>query len=136
MVSNPAVKKRVLIVDDEPDFAALLRSILVKAGYTVATANNCEDALKSVRKARPDLITLDVHMPRKSGVYFYHRLKEIESCRDIPVIVVTGVMREDKEMGNIVRALLDPQTVPQPQAYVDKPVDGAHFLRTVEETLS
>ena len=118
MTNEFEAEKCVLIVEDEPDFAALLRSILEKAGYTVATAYNCEDALVQVSKHKPDLITLDIHMPRKSGVFFYRKIKADEAFRDIPVVVVTGITRNDKEMENIVRSLLEPDNVPHPEAYV------------------
>jgi CheY-like chemotaxis protein len=125
----------VLIVEDEPDFAALLASILIKAGYSVATAYNCENALLQVRNARPDLITLDIQMPRKSGAFFYRKLKADERLRDIPVVVVTG-LTADKEMETLIRRFLDPDDVPHPEAYVEKPIDGPSFLRTLEGVLS
>jgi CheY-like chemotaxis protein len=125
-----------LVVDDEPDFAALLQSILVSAGYTVTTACNCDDALKQVCKARPDVITLDIRMPRKSGVFFYRKLKEDARFRDVPVVVVTGTMHQDKEMDKIVLGLLEGPGVPPPEAYVEKPVDWPSLLKTLERTIS
>jgi CheY-like chemotaxis protein len=127
--------KHVLVVEDEPDFAALLRSMLTKAGYTVATAYNCEDALAETRKHRPDVITLDIHMPRKSGVFFYRKLKADEAFRDVPVVVVTGVTR-DKEMESLIHSLLEPGDLPAPEAYLEKPVERPRFLRTVQQALS
>ena len=135
MTNESAAEKHVLVVEDEPDFAALLRSILLKAGYTVATAYNCEDALSQVRQARPDVITLDIGMPRKSGVFFYRQLKADEKSRDIPVVVVTALTRNDKEMENIIRSLMEPENVPHPEAYVEKPVDGPRFLTTIKDVL-
>ena len=129
-------QKHVLIVEDEPDFAALLRSILAGAGYTVAVAHNFVDALSAVRKARPDLITLDIRMPNRSGVYFYQELKAIEDFHDIPVIVVSGIVGHDTEMEGVVRSFLETAYMPHPEAYVEKPVDGPRFLRTIEEVLS
>ncbi len=128
--------RHVLIVEDEPDFAALLQSILEKAGYTVATAYNCEDALRQVREHQPDLITLDIQMPRKSGIFFYRKLKAQKANRDLPVVVVTGLTREDKVMENLIHSLLEPDDIPHPDAYVEKPVEGPRFLATLEEVLS
>ena len=135
MDNEPSMVKHVLIVEDETDFSALLRSILTQAGYTVATAYNCEDALDAVRKHRPDVITLDIHMPRKSGALFYRKLMADASFREIPVIVVTGLTL-DKEMGTIIRSLMETDHIPHPAAYVEKPVDGAHLLSTIEDVLS
>jgi len=136
MTNESAAKKHVLVVEDEPDFAALLRSILVKAEYTVAMAHNCEDALSQVRQVRPDIITLDMQMPRESGAIFYRKLKADEKLRDIPVVVVTGITRDDKDMETLVRSLLEPDNVPHPEAYVEKPVDGPSLLGAIQEALS
>ncbi len=135
-MTNQAIPaKHVLVVEDEPDFAALLRSVLETAGYTVATARDCEDALAEARKHRPDLITLDIGMPRKSGVFFYRKLKEKGAFGDVPVVVVTGLTRDDRVMENLIHSLLEPDNVPHPQAYFEKPFDEPRFLQTIHELL-
>jgi CheY-like chemotaxis protein len=131
-MTNESAQKHVLVVDDEPDFAALLQSILSKAEYSVAVAHSCEDALAEVRRNRPDIITLDMQMPRKSGPLFYRTLKADPNFRDIPVVVVTAIMVGDKDMENLVRALLAPDNVPPPEAYLDKPVDGPKLLTAMQ----
>jgi len=136
MIDESTARKHVLVVEDEPDFAALLRSILLNGGYTVAMAHNCEDALSQVREVRPDIITLDMQMPRESGAIFYRKIKADEKLRDIPVVVVTGVTRDDQDMKTLVRSLLESDSVPHPEAYLEKPVDGLSLLRTVEDVLS
>jgi CheY-like chemotaxis protein len=128
--------KHVLVVEDEPDFAALLRSILSTAGYTVATTYFCDQALELARELRPDIITLDIQMPGKSGAYFYRKLKADEALREIPVIVVTGVTRDDRDMKTLVESLLETDDVPHPQAYLEKPVDGPSLVKAIEEALS
>ncbi len=135
MSDEPATAPHVLVVDDEPDFAALLQTILTGAGYTVATAHTCEDALVQARKRRPDVITLDIQMPRKSGVFFYRQFKAKEAYRRVPVVVVTGLTR-DEEMEKIVHSLLEPEDLPPPEAYVEKPIDRPRFLKTIEAALS
>lgn len=135
MANEAVTTKHVLVVEDEPDFAALLRSILERGGYAVATAYNSDEALAAVKHEKPDLITLDIQMPRKSGVLFYRQLKSDGEFRHIPVVVVTGVTRDDKYMETLVHTLLEPDNLPHPAAYVDKPVDGARFLETIQEVL-
>ncbi len=135
MSSVASAPKHVLVVDDEPDFANLLRSMLVKAGYAVATACNGEDALEEVRRHRPAIITLDMKMPRQSGVHFYRALKKDPELRDVPVVVVTGLTHEDQDMANLIHSLLEPENVPHPEAYLEKPVEEAQFLKTIQETL-
>jgi CheY-like chemotaxis protein len=136
MSNDSITEKHVLIVDDEPDFAALLQSILVDAGYSVATAYNSEDAFSQVRRTKPDVITLDMQMPGESGAFFYRKLKRHEKLRNIPVVVVTGVTHDDKDMETLVHCFLEQDNVPHPEAYLEKPVDGPVFLKTIEEVLS
>jgi len=128
-------EKHVLIVDDEPDFAALLKTILTKAGFSVSTACKCEDALNELHRHRPDLITLDIQMPRKSGIFFYRQFKIEQDLRSIPVIVVTAVTR-DKEMEILIKRLLEPDDVPHPEAYIEKPINPTSFLKTVRQVLA
>lgn len=135
MTTSPPANKHVLIVEDEPDHAVLLQSILAGAGYSVAVAHKCEDALAEVRRTRPDVITLDIHMPRKSGAFFYRQLKSQQKYRDIPVVVVTGLTR-DKEMEKLIRAFLEPGDLPHPDAYLEKPVNGPSLLKAVETAIS
>lgn len=136
MTNELTTTRSVLIVEDEPDYAALLRSILEKAGYSVATAYLSEDALIEVQEHKPDVITLDLHMPRQSGALFYRKLKANEAFRDIPVIVVTGLALDDDGFATLIRSFLERDNLPHPEAYLEKPVDAARLLQTIEETLA
>ena len=135
MTGDSVPEAHVLIVEDDPDFAALLQSILANAGYTTATAHNCDDALSQAETTRPDLITLDIQLPGKSGAFFYRKLKVQERFRHIPVVVVTG-LTHDKEVGNLIRRLLETDDMPHPAAYLEKPIDGPSLLRTIEEAMA
>ena len=135
MVTEPGPERHVLVVDDEPDFAALLRSFLSKAGYSVATAHNSDDALAQARAHRPDVISLDICMPRKSGVMFYRKLMEDQAFHNVPVVVVTAVTR-DREMTNLIKRLLEPDELPPPRAYLEKTVERPHYLETIQQALA
>ena len=69
-------KKVVLIVDDEPDFRVYLSTFLEDNGFLTVTAKDGDEALAKVQRNRPDLITLDITMPEKSGVRFYREMKD------------------------------------------------------------
>ncbi len=80
--------KRILLVDDEPEFLEVLREFIATLGYPVETASNGPDALLAVLRNRPDLVCLDISMPGMNGV---ETLKQIRSLdRTIPVIMLTG----------------------------------------------
>jgi CheY-like chemotaxis protein len=128
-------RRRVLVVEDEPDFAALMDSMLRELGYDVAVAGDADEALAQVEAVRPDVITLDIQMPGKSGAHFYRQLKSGPAWQDIPVIVVTGLRRADPEWGGIIRSFLEADRLPKPQAYLDKPVERGELARLIAEAL-
>ncbi len=97
---SPQRRGRVLVVEDEPDVAELIRYNLVKEGWEVLTAGSGADALKRVRDARPDVVLLDIMVPQLNGWEVCRRLKEDPETRAIPVIMVTGRVEEgDKVLG-------------------------------------
>ena len=90
----------MLIVEDEPDVAELIRYNLVKEGYEVVTASSGTDALKRARDAQPEVILLDIMVPQLNGWEVCRRLKADADTRGIPVIMVTGRVEEgDKVLG-------------------------------------
>lgn len=84
-------KKRVLVVDDEPDFAGIVQSNLKKAGYEVEVAYDGVEALEKVKANPPDAIVLDVMMPEKDGYEVCAELKKDEKLQDIPIVMLTAV---------------------------------------------
>lgn len=85
-------KKIVLVVDDEPDFVELVKSVLKKEGYEVLSAYNGTDALKMAEEHIPDCIVLDVMMPDgPDGWEVGKQLKTTALTEDIPVIMLTAV---------------------------------------------
>jgi len=91
---------RVLVVEDEPDVAELLRYNLQKEGWAVLTVANGAEALRRAREIRPDVILLDIMVPQLNGWEVCRRLKQDAETRAIPVIMVTGRVEEgDKVLG-------------------------------------
>jgi two-component system alkaline phosphatase synthesis response regulator PhoP len=84
-------KKKILVVDDEPDFAALVQGNLEKEGFEVVVAYDGVEGLAKVEEDRPDAIVLDVMMPEKDGYKMCAELKADSRYCDIPVILLTAV---------------------------------------------
>jgi CheY-like chemotaxis protein len=122
-------------VEDELDYARLIAEMLQEDGYSVATASDGIEALDWVRAKRPDIITLDIQMPRKGGVQFYRELKSDPEFKEIPVVVVTGITKDDRDMETFVRTFLDLEHLPMPDAYLEKPVDNEELLRVIHDAL-
>ena len=85
---------RILVVDDEPDITALVAYHLARAGYRVSTATNGQDALKSAREERPDVVVLDLMLPGVSGYEVLRELRQRPETRDVGVILLTARREE------------------------------------------
>jgi CheY-like chemotaxis protein len=120
-------RKTILVVEDEPDTVTYLSTLLEDAGYNTVAAEDGDQALQRVRASRPDLITLDITMPTKSGVRFYRDMKESNQWKDIPIIIVTGVTKDFEKFISTRRQ------VPPPDGYISKPIDREQLLSMVKE---
>ena len=113
---------RVLVVEDEPDVAELIRFNLFKEGYEVVVVGNGADAVRRARDSKPDVILLDIMVPQLNGWEVCRRLKQDDETRRIPIIMVTGRVDEgDKVLGFELRA----------DDYVTKPFSARELLARV-----
>ena len=124
------IRTRILVVDDEADVREYLKAALEDAGFTVAIATDGIAALDSVRQSAPDLISLDLVMPRHSGAKFYRDLQKDKRLSKIPVLIVTGHARD--EMG---RADFNEMTMSGPGIYLEKPVKPDAYVSAVRRLL-
>ena len=126
-MANP---KRILIVDDEQDIRTYLSTLLEDQGYATVLAKDGVEAMQQVQAEIPDLITLDISMPEKSGVKFFRDLKSDERWKKIPVIIVTGVSEDFKKF------ISSRQQVPAPEGFVPKPINQEEILTIVKKLLA
>ena len=142
------MSKKILIVDDEPDIITFLSALLEENGYASVSAKDGTEGLELLRKEKPDLVLLDLMMPKKSGITMFQELRKDPELSDIPVIVVTGVsevtgvdfrnfmfkqpMRDEKKF--VETTGLSKYTVPD--GYIEKPIDPDELIKVVNETLN
>ena len=86
-----AEKKRILVVDDEPDFALLVQGNLEREGFNVDVAYNGVEGLEKIKQDPPDAIVLDVMMPEKDGYEVCAELKQDDRYSDIAILMLTAV---------------------------------------------
>jgi len=89
------MEKKILIVDDEPAFVRLVEQVLTHKGYEVLQAGNGQEALRLLFNHRPDLVLLDVVMPKMDG---WQTLNRIRDVTDIPVIMLTGKQVTERDI--------------------------------------
>lgn len=129
-----AAPKTVLVVDDEPDVRRYLTTILEDAGFAVRTAANGDEALSAIRTDPPDLISLDLIMPKKSGHRLLYELKKDKTLSRIPVLIVTAHARDELGKGAL-QELLDNGVMSGPGTYLEKPVSPLTYVRSIERAL-
>lgn len=118
--------KKVLIADDEPNIVVSLEFLMKQRGYVVRVASDGEDALKAVGEFGPDLILLDVMMPRMSGYDLCQKLRENPAWAGIKVIMLSAKGRDiEVSKGMAVGA----------DAYVTKPFSTKDLMNKVQELL-
>ena len=117
----------ILVVDDSTTNIVLLESIFEDKGYIINTALNVPDAVLSMSKNLPDLILLDLLIPKISGFEFLEQLRKDDKLKNIPVIVISA-LTDDESIGRIRNHEI--------VEFVSKPVDIANLLTLVEKTLT
>ncbi len=126
--------KTVLVVDDEPNVRKYLQTILEDAEFKVLTAADGEEALAIIREQRPEFISLDLIMPRKSGHKVLFELKRDPELSKIPVLLVTAHARTELGQGDL-QDLLDQRVMSGPGTYLEKPVDPLSYVRCIQRAL-
>jgi CheY-like chemotaxis protein len=124
--------KKVLVVDDDQSAVAFVQAALEQGKYEVVGVNDGLAGLSRARQEPPDLIILDVYMPRQPGFYTLRDLKDDPKTKNIPVIMLTGV---GKRLGIAfsTQDIYDFLGI-EPDAYLEKPVDPI-FLRQITDRL-
>ena len=123
-------KKKILVVDDEKDVREFLKTALLEAGFEVVLAEDGNVALEKIKKEIPDLISLDLVMPHKSGAKLHRELSKRKEWSKIPVIIVTGHARDD-----LGKADLRELTMSGPGIYLEKPVKPDNYIAAIKNIL-
>lgn len=89
------MKNKIMIVDDNKEFVEELKETLELSGYDVVTAEDSESVMDIARKNNPDLILLDLKMPKKSGFQVADELLHSSSFSNVPIIAMTGFFKDD-----------------------------------------
>ena len=119
------MKKKILVVDDEPGIAMMVKAKLESEGYMVDVAYTGEDGLEQVKQQKPDLVVLDVMLPQLNGYQVCAQLKE-DVTLNVPVIMLTSrIQAIDERVGFLCKA----------DAYIRKPYFGEKLIPEVERLL-
>ncbi len=129
------MSKKVLVVDDDPDVRTFIVTVLEENNYIPIVAHDGVEGLKKIKEENPDLITLDVLMPRGSGIRLYRKLKTDLSFKNIPVIMLTGIALKSFLRSQKVLSEFKGETVPVPDFYLEKPVEPEELIDAIKKSL-
>lgn len=116
------IKKKVLVVEDNPMNQILAREILTANGYDVVEANTGSDAIKKVMAERPDIILMDLNLPEMDGITATRILKSDDTHKNIPVIALTASAMK----GEVERILAEGF-----DGYISKPIEMKKFIKDI-----
>ncbi len=125
-----ALRKKILIVDDEEDIRTYLSALLGDQGFETFLAKDGDEAWKQVEANSPDLISLDISMPQKSGIKFYREMKASDRWKKIPILIVTGVSEDMRQF------LSSRHQLPPPEGYLAKPIRPEEILSLIHKLMS
>jgi DNA-binding response OmpR family regulator len=124
--NDSALKKKILTVDDEVDFLKILKLRLEANGYEVITAFDGEEALKKIKSACPDLVILDVMLPKLNGEEVCRDIRKDPVFNKIPIIMLTGRCTDvDRIVGRVIGA----------DIYITKPFDFKELNSAIKKLL-
>ena len=148
------MSKRVLVVDDDEFTRKFLSVALSENGYDPVTASDGDEGFKKVEELIPDLILLDVMMPKKTGFVMFKQLRRKEEYKDIPVIMLTAVadvLEEDEAQAagdtaerpydslreSLKKAItkMRDEGLVRPEKFIDKPIDPDLLIESVKELI-
>jgi CheY-like chemotaxis protein len=126
--------KTVLVVDDEPNVRLYLQAVLEDADFDVQTAANGNQALERMTEKKPDVISLDLVMPKMSGLKFFKYIQQNKERAGIPVVVVTAHARD--ELGSEDFEKIEKYKSEECKIFtLEKPVDAVTYVDTIRGAL-
>jgi len=127
--------KKVLVVDDDPDVRLFSVTVLEENGYTPLEAANGEEGLKMIKEEKPDLVILDILMPRQSGIRLYRELKTDKALKKTAVIILSGIAKKTFLRSQKALTEFGGEEVPEPKVYLEKPVEPEILAEEIKKIL-
>lgn len=116
------MKKRILIIDDDPNIQDYLQALFTDNGYATDIASDAKEGLEKAKANIPDLVTLDIEMPGEWGPRFYRHMSQESELKNVPVIVISGLSGNSYAITKAV-------------ASIKKPFDREELLGIVKDTI-
>ena len=127
--------KTIMIIEDETDIRDYLMAALEDNGYKTCSIEEHEPVPAAMMCHKPDMVIMDIMMPRRSGISIYKELRRSHEFSGIPVALITGVAPEIEFIENGFRLFVDDPCMEPPDGFIEKPIDLHALLRLIKKLL-
>ncbi len=127
--------KTIMIIDDEEDIRTYLEAVLEDSGFRTCTADEEENIMAALKRHQPDLVLLDVMMPRRSGLSIFRDLRTSAEFSAIPVALISGVQRAAAFFRDDLQIMLDGRQLEPPNGFIEKPIRIEQLIEVIEQIL-
>jgi two-component system, OmpR family, phosphate regulon response regulator PhoB len=128
--------KTIMIIEDETDIRDYLMAALEDNGYNTCSIEEHEPVPEAMTLHQPDMVIMDIMMPKRSGISIYKELRRSQEFSGVPVALITGVTPEIEFMGNGFRLFVDDPSIEPPDGFVEKPIALLTLLKLIEKLLN
>jgi CheY-like chemotaxis protein len=130
------LKKKILIVDDEEDMRIFISTVAETSGYEALVAAKGEEGLETARSGRPDLVILDVMMPKtEDGIKTFFRFKTDTDLKHLPIIILSAISKKTF-FHYLTMYPANQDTHYEPEGYMEKPPDAEDLIQLIETALN
>lgn len=128
--------KNIMIIDDEEDIRTYLRAVLKDSGFRTCTVDEAENVIEVLQREQPDLVLLDIMMPRRSGISIFRDLRSTAGIEHVPVALISGIEKATGFFNGEFKSQLDGADLDPPDGFIDKPIRIEQLLEVVGSILS
>jgi len=135
-LNTASQKRRILVIDDDQDMQIFIATLLKDDGFKPVVASTPEKGLQKAMQTAPALIIMDIPIPVEKGIDLYQALKQNETLKDIPVIMISSLDKSTLFQYQSVAKLLKNQKSAVPEAFLKKPLEAEELLALTREILA
>ena len=127
--------KNIMIIDDEEDIRTYLSAVLEDSGFLTCAVDEGENIIAALERHQPDLVLLDIMMPRRSGISIYHDLRTTAGISHIPVALISGIEKAFGLFDDELKTLQDGRAIRPPDGFIEKPIRIEQLIEVIDNIL-
>ena len=127
--------KNIMIIDDEEDIRTYLSAVLEDSGFQTCLPEEEDNVVEALQRHQPDLVLLDIMMPRRSGISIFKDLRTTPGIDTIPVALMSGIERAARFFNDEFKTLVEEMDLKPPDGFIEKPLQIKQLIEVIENIL-